>query len=246
MDYKKNCYVDIYRRILKYPPFALKRKPGAMRIVHRVDGGNAEATAATYVTVEDAEKIFAALYFAKNIKNANLNGIEITASQCHISELRRLTNCNDDKFIEHCLQRARSLTLKYIFSNSKGFIVTGILHDARLDAEGVLTILWNKDFFDACKTKALTLNLSVYSNLSPTAKNLYSFLIANNSPYPFSEDLLFERCGIVEGCKNNKQKALMRALKELVDRAIIAGYKVEKKDGKRMYHIQRIREATDA
>jgi hypothetical protein len=244
MDYKKNCYVDIYRRILKYPPFALKRKKGTMRIVHHVDGRNAEATAAEYVTVEDAEKIFAALYLAKNIKNANLNGTEITASQCHISKLRRLTNCNDDIYIEHCLQRVRSLTINYTFE--KGFIVTGILHDARLDKRGILTILWNKDFFDACKQKALSLNLSVYSNLSPTAKNLYSFLIANNSPYPFSEDLLFERCGITDGRKDNRQKLLKQALQELVDKGVIAGYEVEKKDGKRMYHIQRIRETTDA
>lgn len=207
---QNDVYVEVYRRILKYPPFTPGRAGGVMHIKHQLTDGYIEATAPEHVTTEDAEKMFVCIVLAKEKRSEEKT---ITTS-CHIADVRKIINCNDDKYIERALKRTAKLTLSMHFS--KKTIVTHIIHYVELDyATGIITIVWDRLIYDACKTKALTLNLSLYIRLTPVAKNLYSFLIANQGR-EFYEDTVVERCVIKAKRKDKAQEMLKKALNELV------------------------------
>ncbi len=73
----ENKNVNIYRRLLKYPPFAVSRKGGAMTINHKLKNGKEIiATAPEYVTTEDAEKLYTLCYIAQIYKNYKIINTE--------------------------------------------------------------------------------------------------------------------------------------------------------------------------
>jgi hypothetical protein len=243
----KKGNIEIYRRILKYSPFALKRKKGIHQSIHKLEnGGTVKISAVESITVADAGKLYALLHClqsgtAKTVKSDETT----TVIECKLSEIRKVLNENDYINIVKSLKRIAHMTIDYNFANNDS-ITTHILHEGKTsEKKDMIIATFNTDFLWACKEKSLTLHFPTYQALSPSGKNLYSFLISNSGNV-FSEEILLERCGINTGRKDKMQYTLKKAMHELVDRAIIAGYDIRKKDGKRMYHIQRIRETTDA
>lgn len=231
--------VEVYRRILKYPPFALKRRPGAMYIKHNLETGYIEAVAPEFVTVEDAEKMFACLLGKVRHKDE-----KTVTTLCHIADVRKIVNCNDDKYIEQALKRVASMTISMHFE-SKKTIITHLIHRADLDySTGIITLLWDSVFYDACKTKSLTMNLSLYSQLTPAAKNLYSFIISNSAD-EFTEGLLIERCVINASRRDKAQSMLKNALDTLVNMKVITSYSIAGRGESRKYKIARARRTVE-
>ena len=103
---------------------------------------------------------------------------------------------------------------------------------------GILTLFLDKNFYSACDSKALQIDISKYSKLSATGKNLYGF-IASNSGEIFTESLLIERAVIQAERIDNAQMFLKRALNELKKEHIIKDFKIEKKGGKRQVIIDK-------
>jgi hypothetical protein len=236
--------IEIYRRILKYSPFALKRRKGIHHSVHRLDtGGTITAVAHEVVTVEDAEKLYALILHgqADEIKTV-CNNFSVVAVHCKLSDIKNNTKCHDYKKIVRALERVAGMTLKYEYA-ADDILITHIIHKITMKKDTV-TAMFDADFFRACQEKSLTLHFPTYQQLTPVGKNLYGFLISNSGNV-FSEDLLLERCGIGKGRKDKMQHVLKRALQELTDKAIIITYDVIKKNGKRMYQIHRVRETID-
>lgn len=221
--------IEIYRRILKYPPFLTRRTAGPMRLIHILDSG-AEVISESVeaVTVEDAEKLFAAIYFIQNSNSlqARHNGTEVetVAGRVHVRDITNLTNCHDDEYVRNSLERITKLSITYNFDGKK--VVTHIIHKVVVDKEGNITLLFDKQFFDLCKQKYLTLDVALYCRFSPTTKNLYSYLCGNPAE-KFLEGKLWERAGITAGQTRNKRIALKKALDELVKHKYIFSYRIE-------------------
>jgi hypothetical protein len=244
--YHREGNIEIYRRILKYSPFSLKRRKGIHVITHKFDnGGIVKISAVESVTVADAGKLYALLYCLQSgTAKVTRADEKITVIECRLSEMRKSLNENDYTNIVKSLKRIAQMTINYDFTN-KDTLTTHILHEVKTSQEKDMVIAtFNTDFLWVCKEKSLTLHFPTYQRISASGKNLYGFLISNSSDI-FSEGLLLERCGLTEGRMCDRQRTLKQAFQELADKAIIAGYEIRKKDGKRMYHIQRIRETID-
>ncbi len=237
----KTKNVDVYRRILKYPPFSLSRKAGAMNIKHKLEKGEIVASCAEHVTSEDAEKLYALCYAVqknktyKVIKTEKFDEIaELTAN---IWDIRKLTNCNDDMYIYKALDRITGIKISYNFGKKKSS--THIIHVVKFDQNtGEINVLMPLDMFKNFQIKALSIDIEKYSKLSATAKNLYGYL-ATNSGILFHEELLVERAVIQNNRKCNDQTALKKALSELKKEYIIKDFKISKKDGKRQVSVEK-------
>lgn len=209
-----------------------------MKIIHHFDnGGKVVADAPEHVTPEDAEKLFIAVYFAKDSKDFSYNGIEVTGATVHIADVKRMCNAHDDSYIIEALTRVAKLVITYASPGQA--VVTHLLHEVRFDmSTGVITLLFNALFYRACRLKALTISLDNYIALSPTAKNLYAF-IASNSAAVYGEELLIERCVIITAGKLDARKQLKKALEELNTQKIIRAYECVKKEKQRYFIIHR-------
>lgn len=229
--------VQIYRRILKYPPFLPKRKPGPMKILHHVDGGYYVSEAPEAVTTEDFEKFLVAMPVFRLVSESDEGATVVF----HVSEVKKRTGAKDDKYIIDALIRLTKLTLRAHFNNPKGkkTIATHIIHHAEIDPQGVITLILNRTFWEWCKAKGLKINTRIYSELRPATKNLYSFLIANPSSV-FHEDTLIERAVIQASRKCDAQVMLRDALNELVEKGIIRGYNRYKSNGTWHIEVQRL------
>lgn len=221
--------IEIYDRILKYPPFTVRRSEGPMRIEHQLEnGGKVIAESLETVTTEDAEKLFVAIFFIQtngSAKDWKYNNIEVTAGEVNIRDIIRLTNCKDENYIHKSLKRIAKLSISWNFPDGRQG-VTHILHEVEYDPRtGNLTLLFNKHFFRLCLEKYLTLDVVLFCKLSPTAKNLYAYLCSNPAE-KFHEETLFERAGIKTSEIRNKRISLRKTLNELVSHKYIFSYKI--------------------
>jgi len=235
---KNKDNVDIYRRVLKYPPVAVSRKDGPMKIKHNVNGGSVVIEAPEHVTSEDFEKLYAAMYITQN-GNGKITRSDIAKTvkiQLHVSSLRAITRCNDDFYIRDALQRVAKITITYDNHADKKYIVMHILNRAELDEKtGIIDLHIDQDFYNRCIEEPLSISIDTYCSLSPTAKNLYSFLISNSAS-TFLEDTLIERAVIQTPYHYKAQAILKKTLDELVVKHIIKAWKRYKKNGK--WHIE--------
>lgn len=227
-DVDERKEIEIYDRILKYPPFTVRRREGPMRIEHNLEnGGKVIAESLETITTEDAEKLFTAIYFiqqSKTTKDFKYNNIEVVAGETHVSNIIKMTNCKDEKYIHDSLKRITKLSISWNFPDGRQG-ATHILHEVEYDPRtGNLTLLFNKLFFNLCLKKYLTLDVNLYCKLSPTSKNLYSYLCGNPAE-KFHEETLFERAGINAAENYNKRKQLKNALNELVKYKYIFSHK---------------------
>lgn len=208
--------IDIYRRILRYPPFLLRRQPGPMRIEYSLpNGGKVVTHCSEAITTEDGEKLFAVMYLASQygVKEWACDGIEVVVSSFPIRELRQITNCHDDQYLITTLRKLRGLTITYIFPDGQRAVL-GIIHEVKWD-HNTISVLLNQKFYELCTRKKLTISFSLYQRLSPTAKNLYLFL--SSSPNSKLElNTLVQRIGIQCTRPDNIRTKLIRALRELV------------------------------
>lgn len=230
----QNQEIDIYRRIPRYPPFLLRRRPGPMRIEHTLpNGGKVISYCPEAITTEDGEKLFAIMYLASQygVKEWACGGIEVVVSSFPIRELRQITNCHDDQYLIRTLEKLRGLTITYHFPHGQ-CAVLGIIHEVKWDNN--ISVLINKRFYDLSCMKKLTISYSLYRELSPTAKNLYLFL--SSSPNTsFLLQTVIQRVGISCTRPDNERTKLIRALKELVRHGYLVRFYVH--DGQ--LHIQK-------
>lgn len=239
----KNKNVNIYRRLLKYPPFAVSRgRGGAMMIKHKLRNHNEIiATAPECVTTEDAEKLFTLCFLAQINKSYKLINTEKFGKMAEITvfiwDIRKLTNCNDDNYIYQALDKITGIKIQYNFSKHKS--TTHIIHKVNFNQDtGEINVLMDLYMFKNFTEKSLTINIEKYTSLSPSAKNLYGF-IATNQSIIFKENTLIERTVIRAERKDKAQSILKRALTELKNNHIILNFKIEKKDGQRLINIER-------
>lgn len=238
--------VSIYRRILKYPPFAVSKKAGAMQIIHNIKNGKIVARAAEYVTTEDAEKLFCIIYVSQKnntvkaiaVKDADFG--DIIRIDVEIKDIKKLTNNHDERSILNSIYRLQSLDITYFEFEKKKIIsqvgIYPILKYSFKAETGVLTLFLDKNFYNACDNKALQIDISKYSKLSATTKNLYTF-ISTNSGDVFYESLLIERAVIKSSRKCESQRAIKRALLELKKEYIIKDFNITKKNKERLIAI---------
>lgn len=216
--------IDIYDHVLKYPPFAAKRRPGPMRIEHKLKNGNSVVAEATEsITTEDAEKLFAAILVSRVASESDEGATLI----CHIKDIRKVTNDNDDEHIVTALERLKKLTITADYGEHK--LVTGFVAEVTMHSSGLIVLVLTPSFWQYCRERRLSLNVDTYCSLPPVAKNLYSFIVSNSGDV-FKEETLIERAVIEDQRKDNAQLALKRALNVLTDRHIIRGYRRVKKD----------------
>jgi hypothetical protein len=245
---KKDDKVSIYRRILKYPPFAVRKKSGAMLITHNTAHGKVVARAVEYVTTEDAEKLYCIIYIAQ--KNNTVTAIpvsdkdfgDIIRVDVEIKDIKKIVNSHDETSILNSINRLQSLDITYFELEKKKIVsqigIHPLLKYLFQSGTGILTLFLDKNFYNACNDKALQIDISKYSKLSATGKNLYGF-IASNSGEIFTESLLIERAVIQAERKDKAQNSLKKALNELKKEYIINNFKIEKKDGIRQIVIEK-------
>lgn len=247
--YQREGNIEVYRRILKYSPFALKRRKGIHQSIHHLSsGGTITAVAPEAVTVEDAEKLYALILVGNEGQMIEAhNGFSVIAVSAKFSDIKNATHAHDYKAIKKALERITMLTIKYRYvkNDKDDYIITHIIHKIKLDEnKNTITALFDCDFWKACKEKSLTMHFPTYQSLAPATKNMYGFIITNSGNI-FTEDLLIERAALTEGRRDNRQKIIKKALQELTDKAIIDKYEVVKKNGTRLYRIYRIRETVN-
>lgn len=247
MKTKTNNKVDIYRRLLKYPPFSVSRRAGAMTIKHTLKEGEITATCIEYVTSEDAEKLYALCYVAEKNKTYKIIKTEkfdaIAELTTNIWEIRKLTNCNDDMYIYKALDKITGIKISYNFEKKKSS--THIIHAVKFNqATGEINVLMPLQMFKNFQIKSLSIDIEKYSKLTATAKNLYGYL-ATNSGEIFTENLLIERTTIQAKRKDNAQKLLKTALNELKAEHIIKDFKITKKDGERQIIVDKFNAKTN-
>ena len=239
----KNKNVNIYRRLLKYPPFAVSRgKGGAMIIKHKLKNGKEIiSTAPEYVTVEDAEKLYTLCYIAQENKNYNIINTEKFGKMAEITvfmwDIRKLTNCHDDNYINSALNRIAGIKIQYNFSKRNS--TTHIIYASNFNEDtGEINVLMDINMFKNFAEKSLTIDIEKYNSLTPVAKNIYGF-IATNPSNIFRENILIERAVIQSKRKNKAQDVLKGALTKLKEKKIIQDFKIIKKDGQRFIKIER-------
>ncbi len=245
---KKDDKVSIYRRVLKYPPFAVSKKSGAMLITHNTAHGKVVARAVEYVTTEDAEKLFCIMYISQ--KNNTVKTISVSDKDfgniiridVNIKDIKKIVNSHDETSILGSIRRLQNLDITYFEIEKKKTIsevgIHPLLKYSFQAQTGILTLFLDKNFYNACNDKTLQIDISKYSKLSATGKNLYGF-IASNSGEIFTESLLIERAVIQASRKSEEQRAIKRALSELKKEFIIEDFKITKKDGERQIIIDK-------
>jgi len=222
-----NNIVKVYRRLVKYPPWALKRRPGPMKIRHKLEGGYAEYTAPEYVTVEDGEVLYAVLYLSQHgqttLETTVIQNFKVAAITTYDYMIMKVLNTHNRERVLDSLKKLRQLTISYNFNNGARFI-TGLVHSIKYNpASGKISILFPHELWQAFIEKTLSINYIEYLSLSPASKNLYSFLCSNTGDI-FTEDLLIERSCIEASRKDKSQNILKSALQDLVARHIIKSF----------------------
>lgn len=244
---EKQKELDIYNIILKYPPFLTSRRRNKTTdIKHYLrNGGYIHATADCAVTVEDAEKMFAAILLSFQPYRMKHGAIDVVSCYVYLSDIKKLCNTHDYNSIFDSLQHIAKLTITQTDEKGKTIQITHMLHKVvRLEGnEGVIQMLLDYDFYAYCKNKAtsLTIDVQKYIQLNPITKNLYSFIITNSNNV-FYEDTLIERALIQVSRRDKAQAMLKNALQELKDAYVIKDYELITKNKQRMYRIERFHE----
>ena len=238
---KDDKHIDVYRRVLKYPPVAAKRRPGPMKIQHILnDAGTVMVEAPEYVTSEDLEKLYAVMYVSR-IKGEVVyyEDVKSVKVRVHISSIRNICCAHDDKYIHDALQRVTKLTISFVFG--KKYVTMHLLNRVEFDPSiGIITAYIDYDFYKRCVYEPLRLSVDTYCTLSPIAKNLYSFLVSNTANI-FHENTLIERA-VIQTSRTDKAQAMLRkALNELVSCGVIASYHRTKSNGQWIITIARQR-----
>lgn len=240
-DYK----VEIYRRILKYPPFVTRRKPGPMEVVHVLrNGGRVIARSVETVTPEDWEVMLAIALLvqrqsAKAYHSSN-EKIDVVVVETKIASIAKLLCSNNYNRVWESIRRMKLLTIEYHFPEGK--MILSLVHKAAWNRnDNSISIMLDKGFWKYCTEKPLTIDFNMYTLInSPVAKNLYSFIIANPANR-FDEDTLIERAVINANRKDNARAILTDALNELVEKHVIDSYARTQQNDRWIYEIKRIR-----
>ena len=243
MKKDNNANVKIYRRLLKYSPFALRRKDGVMKIIHHLKGNRRiEATSPEYVSVSDAEKLYTAIYIANKTQNNGAGNISMDDSQASFSifikDIKKACNINNENYIFEALQRVTQITITYYFPKIKK--VFHIINEVDFISEtGVVKIKMPIETFKAFQEKAANIDIRKFIELKPVAKNLYGY-IATNSCNMFRENLLIERTATGATRKDKAQSIIRESFAELKNRHIINNFQIVKKGGQRYISIDKI------
>ena len=99
-----NKKVKIYRRLLKYSPFYARRRAGIMRIIHNLRCGLIESIAPEQVSVNDAEKLYTAIYLANQTQNVECRG-EQAIFTVAIKDIKKMCNIKNEKYISRSMSR---------------------------------------------------------------------------------------------------------------------------------------------
>lgn len=227
--YGNDTDVEVYRRVLKYPPVLPSRRTGPMKIEHNLrGGGKITIESPESVTGEDMEKVFAILWLEQHKKHISKNISDDTVRiEVYMRDISILTNSNDYLNIIQSIVRVGKLSITFLKDKKRG-LLTRIVHEAEWNnTSGVVSVLLNRNFYDLCSEKGLTLNLNIYTSLPPVAKNLYSFLISNQGS-EFLEDTLTERAAIQASNKKDARKMLRRALDGLTSAGVITLWNINR------------------
>lgn len=234
--------VEIYRRILKYPPFACRRKPGPMEVVHVIGGGRAISRAVETVTPEDWEVMLAIALLVQRgevkVHHSHDEKIDVVVVETTMARVAKLLCTNNYDRVWQSIRRLKLLVIEYHFSRGK--MIMSLIHKAAWNrSTNSISIMLDEGFWKYCTEKPLTIDFNMYTLInSPVAKNLYSYITAN-SANRFDEDTLIERAVIHASRTDNARAILIDALNELVEKHVIDSYTKTKQNGKWVYEIKR-------
>lgn len=251
MTYSEKKEIDIYHRILRYCPFALtqKRKKGMDITKYLPGGGRIRITCFETANFEDADVLFAIAYLASlaAVENAATvfehEHVKTIRASFYIRDISLLIHSNDYHFIKNSIERLTSLTIFY--SDKKKSEPQRFLQHFHIDEEDKFTTVYlDYAFWEACLSHGLTINVERLLNLkSGAAKALYMIITANSGIDELLEKTLVERIGIEVKRKDRERRTLRRALDNLVEGHIIAGFSFRKNAaGESMIKIVRYRD----
>lgn len=90
-------------------------------------------------------------------------------------DVAQMLRCHNYSYIIKAIQRVAKLTISWSDHAQGG--ITHLVHRATWNQEtGELWILFDRNFYEACISHYLKIDLDIYSQLSPVAKNLYDLL----------------------------------------------------------------------
>jgi hypothetical protein len=219
----KKDYFKIYHRQIKYPMVGIKP---AKKIAHIVGKGMAIMISDESITVYDEEKLFALLYLVQNGKAeitvagkiGNISVVRITTTMYYIARL--LNNYNYPNILKS-LMRIQGMKIIYdVQKTEKGkkiqgkFIISPIIAIEPYQ-NGKLTVYIEEKYYHFCLKNSILLNKEYFAIKGGHTKNIYKFLLANQSQKRISIATIAERCLFSNQPKKEQRRIVREALERI-------------------------------
>jgi len=218
---KKNFF-KIYNRQIKYP---IAGANPAKKTAHIVGKGTAVMIAEKEISVYDEEKIFALLYLMQNGKAEIMPTlfddrpvVKITTKLYRIKKILR--NNNYLNIIES-FTKLKGMTLIYDIEKKengktiKGKFITSPVIAIKAYEDEDFTVYLDEKYYHYCIEKPIYLNAEYFDIKSPHAKNVYKFLLANQSQKKISIATIAERCLFSTQPKKEQRRIVRESLEKI-------------------------------
>ncbi len=247
MSENLKCYndVEIYRRFLKYPFGLPKRKGISHYVKHILNNGRIEYKAPDPIGTEDTEVLYTLFTLIQQGKTmitlSNTEKIPVTCVETTVQDIAKELNTHNYQRVLDSLRRLKGLSMHCYYGKKKEVHINIIYRIEYFRDTGGIRILIAEEIYRALMNKTLTISYDTYIDLSPTAKNLYTYLTTNSGD-TFKEDTMIERAVILASRKCDAQVKLREAVDDLKNNGIIRDYSRRKKDGTWYITIDRKRQ----
>lgn len=221
----KNTDTHVYHRLARYPVFPLSPKK---KVVQQVKEGMVIMQSVAEVSTEHFEKLFVLLHLDQKgltereiLVSEKFEGKEFILIKCKIKEIAKILNSKDYKNIVEAFEKLATVTITFVLKNYKGekerrLTTHPILFADYKESETTILIGMEKFFYEICLEKSLQINIKHYVKLSPLAKNLYLFLLANYEKNEFNLDTVCQRTNL-HLRPSDARKQLRKALKQIAN-----------------------------
>lgn len=234
----KNTDTKIYHRLVRYPIYPVSARK---KVVQSVDKGTIIMQSSTPVSIEHFEKLFVLLHLTQTnkaeiefLKSEKFEGKEFVLIRCKLFEIRKVLNSTNYENIIESFARLTFVNIIYDLVNFKEKerykIVTHPILSAEHDVKNhTILVSIERFFYDVCLEKSLCINIKHFVKLSPIAKNIYLFLLANLDKEKFDLNTICQRCNLLGYKPADARKKIKKALSQIIDiTKLIKGFKVEK------------------
>lgn len=234
----KNTDTKIYHRLARYPVYPVSARK---KIVQKVDKGTIIMQSSTPVSVENFEKLFVLLHLIQTnkaevefLQSEKFEGKEFVLIRCRISEIGKVLNSNDYEDMVESFAKLTFVNIIYDLVNFKGKerykIITHPILSAEHDIKNnTILVSMEKFFYEVCLEKSMCINIKHFVKLSPIAKNMYFFMVANLDKEKYDLNTICQRCNLIGYRPSDARKKIRKALSQIRDiTKLIRDFKVEK------------------